>query len=345
MVNSFTVKKAELPLEFSKTEQVYNGGYLPVEIKVKDLNPNIGQPPSLIRVQYSPMGFQESSWVDYFYDENSHSYVYEETQNSNTTHPGTYLVELSINDSSYYTTSSNTTLTVLSPPQPEPDLMPPQITLEGGNPIVVIKGSSFSDPKAIVIDNVDEQRLIEGNGSVNTAVPGNYTLTYTASDAAGNAAQSVARTVIVILDPDADEDGDGLKNSVETQTGVFVSAGDTGTDPMVVDTNGDGFSDGEALGGGLNPLTDYSGAIALVKQLSVATPGRFDLYSRSAMMDLNLGGLTIEKQGSVGILRLQIQASSDLNTQPFTNLGAPEEMHIQMPGNKSFFRVHALGTQ
>jgi hypothetical protein len=225
------------------------------------------------------------------------------------------------------------------------DTTAPQISLVGENPMVVFKGSEFSDPGAIVTDNVDASRSITGSGSVNTAVLGNYPRTYSAADFSGNTAEEVVRVVTVVLDPDADEDGDGLKNSVETNTGVFVSAEDTGTDPMVADTNGDGFTDGEAFGAGLNPLTDFSGAIALVKQLTAASPGRFDLYSRSAMMDLNLGGLTIEKQGAVGVLRLQIQASSDMKTQPFTNLGEPEEMHIQMPGNKGFFRVHALGPQ
>lgn len=42
----------------------------------------------------------------------------------------------------------------------------------------------------------------------------------------------------------ADSDGDGLPDSVETGTGVFVSSRDTGTQPNNPDTDGDGVSDG-----------------------------------------------------------------------------------------------------
>jgi hypothetical protein len=48
-----------------------------------------------------------------------------------------------------------------------------------------------------VTDNVDASREITGTGTVNTAVAGDYTITYNASDAAGNAAIAVLRTVRV----------------------------------------------------------------------------------------------------------------------------------------------------
>ena len=161
----------------------------------------------------------------------------------------------------------------------------------------------------------------------------------------GNYTATNATVTVLVLDPDGDEDGDGLKNSVETDTGVFVSATDTGTDPLVADTNNDGFADGRALGAGLNPLTDYSAAIALVKQLSAEEPGFCDLYTADAMMDLNLGALTIQKNGQTVTVELQLQSTTDLATQPFTNLGAPVEFQMEMPSNKGFLRVHALGSQ
>jgi hypothetical protein len=40
---------------------------------------------------------------------------------------------------------------------------------------------------------------------------------------------------------------------VETNTGIFVSALDTGTDPLEPDTDGDGFSDGEEVVAGADP--------------------------------------------------------------------------------------------
>lgn len=41
----------------------------------------------------------------------------------------------------------------------------------------------------------------------------------------------------------ADTDGDGLSDAVETATGVYVSANDTGSSPLRADTDGDGLSD------------------------------------------------------------------------------------------------------
>jgi alpha-tubulin suppressor-like RCC1 family protein len=221
----------------------------------------------------------------------------------------------------------------------------PQISLLGENPMVVFKGGLFTDPGAIITDNADATWTILGNGTVNTSTVGNQTITYSASDLSGNIASNVVRTVIVMLDPNGDEDADGLNNAVETNTGAFVSPDETGTNPFIADTNGDGFSDGEAVGAGLNPLTNYAAAISLVKQLSALTPGRFDLYTTDAMMDLNLGALTIQKNGQTLTVELQLQSTTNLATQPFTNLGAPVEFQMEMPGNKGFLRVHALGSQ
>jgi hypothetical protein len=57
----------------------------------------------------------------------------------------------------------------------------------------------------------------------------------------------------VIPDYDDDADGDGLLDSVETNTGIFVSASDTGTDPLNPDTDGDGFNDGDEVSAGSDP--------------------------------------------------------------------------------------------
>jgi len=43
---------------------------------------------------------------------------------------------------------------------------------------------------------------------------------------------------------DADDDGDGLLDAVETNTGVYLGPADTGTDPLLADTDADGSADG-----------------------------------------------------------------------------------------------------
>lgn len=137
------------------------------------------------------------------------------------------------------------------------------------------------------------------------------------------------------LVPSEDEDGDGLTNAEELALK---------TNPFHADTNSDGFTDSEAMSAGLNPITDFSSLLALMKQLSTTSPGRFDLYTSDAIMDMNLGTLMIQKVGSIAKVDLQLQTTTNLATQPFTNLGEPIEVQVEMPGDKGFIRVHALGS-
>jgi hypothetical protein len=50
-----------------------------------------------------------------------------------------------------------------------------------------------------------------------------------------------------------DRDEDTLGNGVETNTGTFVNGDDTGTNPALADTDGDGFDDGEEVSLGTDP--------------------------------------------------------------------------------------------
>lgn len=57
---------------------------------------------------------------------------------------------------------------------------------------------------------------------------------------------------------DEDDDSDGLLDVVETNSGVFVSPIDTGTDPLIADTDGDEVNDGDEVAAGTDPLDDTS---------------------------------------------------------------------------------------
>lgn len=65
-----------------------------------------------------------------------------------------------------------------------------------------------------------------------------------------------ARTTVNAALSDADDDNDGLLDTVETGTGTFVDSTDTGTDPLVADTDSDGLSDNVETGTGT-----YVGAV------------------------------------------------------------------------------------
>ena len=73
----------------------------------------------------------------------------------------------------------------------------PTITLNGANPQFVECHTSYTELGATAHDNCDGNFAATPSGSVNVDVPGNYTITYNASDAAGNAATPITRTVTV----------------------------------------------------------------------------------------------------------------------------------------------------
>ncbi len=79
------------------------------------------------------------------------------------------------------------------------DTTAPVISLGGASTIGADWGSLYTDAGATASDNVDGSVNVITTGSVNTARPGVYILTYNASDAAGNAATAVTRTVTVTI--------------------------------------------------------------------------------------------------------------------------------------------------
>lgn len=80
------------------------------------------------------------------------------------------------------------------------DTEAPVITLFGNNPAVIARGSTYADLGAAVTDNVNTNLGYTTEGTVDTDTLGEYTITYSAIDQAGNAAAAV-RTVVV-YDPE-----------------------------------------------------------------------------------------------------------------------------------------------
>ena len=76
------------------------------------------------------------------------------------------------------------------------DTTPPTISLNGDLQLMVEQGTSFTDPGASAQDDVDGAVQVTVSGSVDVNSARSYTLTYTATDSAGNTA-SRDRTVIV----------------------------------------------------------------------------------------------------------------------------------------------------
>jgi len=112
----------------------------------------------------------------------------------NTSVIGTYTVTYNVTDAAGNTaTSVVRTVNVVAG-------MPPVITLIGATPVTLVQGATYNDGGATALDDVDGNVTanIATLNHVNTAVVASYTVTYNVSDAAGNAATQVVRTVNVI---------------------------------------------------------------------------------------------------------------------------------------------------
>ncbi len=101
---------------------------------------------------------------------------------------GTYTLTYTATDSAGNTASATRTVIVA-------DTTAPVITMVGAASMTHEQGTPFSDPGVSAVDTVDGSIAVVTTGSVEDVV-GTYTLTYTATDAAGNSA-TVSRTVIV----------------------------------------------------------------------------------------------------------------------------------------------------
>lgn len=72
--------------------------------------------------------------------------------------------------------------------EPEPDVTAPVITLRGGQLVELTEGDTYEEPGYTARDDVDGDLtdLVTVSGSVSTAYAGEYTLTYSVMDQAGN---------------------------------------------------------------------------------------------------------------------------------------------------------------
>jgi len=79
-----------------------------------------------------------------------------------------------------------------------PDQTAPIITLNGSSSVSILINDDYQDLGATASDAVDGSVAVNNTGFVDTSTGGNYTITYNAVDAAGNAASQITRTVKVI---------------------------------------------------------------------------------------------------------------------------------------------------
>ncbi len=110
---------------------------------------------------------------------------------------GDYSVTYDVSDSALNVAETVTrTVTVM----PTPDTTKPIISLLGDNPQILTVGDIYLELGAMASDNVDGNitaNIQIDTSSVDMNVPGDYSVTYDVSDAAGNPAETVTRTVVI----------------------------------------------------------------------------------------------------------------------------------------------------
>ncbi|MGH9839836.1 MAG: DUF5011 domain-containing protein [Blastocatellia bacterium] len=107
---------------------------------------------------------------------------------------GSTTVTLTVTDSHGAFRSCSSTVTVV-------DQTAPAITLYGANPMTVECPYGFVDPGAAATDNCAGSVAVTKSGSVNTAVPGSYTITYTANDGVNTATKTHTVNVVDSIAP------------------------------------------------------------------------------------------------------------------------------------------------
>jgi len=133
-----------------------------------------------------------------------------------------------------------------------------------------------------------------------------------------------------------DTDADGLPDYDE----ITVHA----TALYEMDSNNDGLLDGDSLALGLDPGANHSAAFAYGQSQVTSDPASYGLYTPDSIQDLNMGGVMLQVAGNgTASLMLQLQATSDLASQPFVDTGDPIEIPVSLSGNRTFLRVRALG--
>jgi hypothetical protein len=110
------------------------------------------------------------------------------------------------------------------------DSTPPVISITGSSTVNAIKGSTYNDKGATATDNFDDSITVTSVSTVNMAILGTYTVTYTATDNAGNTSTEI-RAVNVVPDTVAPVITIiGLSSLDIIQGSNYTDAGATATD-------------------------------------------------------------------------------------------------------------------
>ena len=130
----------------------------------------------------------------------------------------------------------------------------PVITLNGDAVVTHEAGSVYTDAEAVWND-IDGEGVVLAVGEVNVLVPGSYTITFNHTDAAGNEAVQVTRTV----------------NAVDTTIPVITLNGDAN----ITHEGGSAYTDAQAS---WRDIVDGEGTVSATGEVDVMVPGIYVIY-------------------------------------------------------------------
>ena len=215
----------------------------------------------------------------------------------------------------------------------EPDNIAPIITLIGDDPFEIIEGTPFVDPGALAFDDVDgniSEDIIVDDSALDINTTGSYPVTYNVSDATGNPATEVIRTVNVVAAPDETAPVISLlgDSPLEIMVGaVYEEPGATATDDVdgdltesivIDDSNVDVNTPGSYMV--TYNVSDAAGnpAIEVIRIVTVLGPAVPCAYVSIDASSTFGGGIVIQNNSQGGLLINSV--SFDVSTAIYPNI-------------------------
>ena len=152
--------------------------------------------------------------------------------------PGTYRITYSVVDAAGNVTETTERIVTISEKPKPVDKVPPIVDLIGEATLQILVSSEYDEPGYSATDDQDGNitELVKVVGEVNASKPGNYQLTYSVSDDAGNLSDEVIRTIVVI-EPVMDRDNVPPQLILYGTSIVYLYKGDKYEEPgfMAID--------------------------------------------------------------------------------------------------------------